>query len=46
MLACVNNISENVHVEDLHVATPTRFDPMPSVASLRGEAHRVWLGCC
>eukprot|EP00434_Breviolum_minutum_P008773 symbB.v1.2.007734.t1/scaffold457.1/size330934/4 len=23
--------------DDLHIATPTRFDPLPSVASLRGE---------
>ena len=35
--------------EDLHVATPTRFDPQPCVASLRGEARcfkRVRLERC
>ncbi|CAJ1379383.1 unnamed protein product [Effrenium voratum] len=26
-------------LEDLQVATPTRFDPMPTVASLRGETE-------
>ena len=25
-------------LEDLQVATPTRYDPLPAVASLRGEA--------
>ncbi|CAK9117503.1 unnamed protein product [Durusdinium trenchii] len=28
---------ERLGLDDLHVATPTRFDALPSVASLRGE---------
>eukprot|EP00435_Cladocopium_sp_Y103_P023009 s1310_g5.t1 len=28
---------EKLGLDDLHVATPTRFDPLPSVASLRGD---------
>ena len=30
--------------KDLHVATPTRFDPLPSVASLRGDPRELRCG--
>jgi hypothetical protein len=35
--SCSLGESQKMDPEDLHVALPTRFDSLPSVASLRGD---------